>query len=73
MNTRAELQQAFLKIDKRTLLDRTLTLLQSSGSDRIFISGDIESYDFVPDLLPNCEPLGGIYSTLALIKVALSL
>lgn len=57
-----------LKIDNQTLLDRAFNLLQSSGSDRIFISGEIKAYDCVPDILPHCGPLGGIYSILDLIK-----
>ena len=44
------------------LLDHALDLLQSSGVDRVLISGEVEGYEFIPDIYPGSGPLGGIYS-----------
>ncbi|MDT8397741.1 MAG: molybdenum cofactor guanylyltransferase [Pseudomonadales bacterium] len=60
--------KALLKWRGQTLLDRALALLQGTGSDRIFLSGQFDGYDCIADLVPNAGPLGGIYSTLALIR-----
>lgn len=59
--------KAFLRLHGQSLIDRALSLLEDLGADRILVSGSVEGYDCVPDLLPRCGPPGGLYSTLDFI------
>lgn len=60
--------KALLEAAGKTLLERALDLLQRSGADRILISGKVEGYDCIPDLMPFNGPPGGLYSTLHQIR-----
>jgi len=53
-----------LEIEGRTLLDRSLDLLRQTGAGRVLISGDVSGYDCIPDLLPDCGPLGGLHAVM---------
>lgn len=48
----------------RTLLEHSLHLLEQTGADEILISGDVEGYDCIPDIIPGCGPPGGIHAAL---------
>ena len=53
-----------LKIEGQSLLERAIALLEQCGASRILISGDVDGYDCIPDLLPDCGPLGGLHAVL---------
>tara|TARA_R110000824_G_scaffold52692_4_gene146184 strand:+ start:117362 stop:117886 length:525 start_codon:yes stop_codon:yes gene_type:complete len=48
----------------QSLLDRTISLLESIGSERILISGREGFSDSVPDILSHCGPPGGLHACL---------
>ena len=48
----------------RTLLEHSLHLLKQTGADEILISGDVDGYDSIPDMVPDCGPPGGIHAAL---------
>ncbi|MES2624408.1 MAG: molybdenum cofactor guanylyltransferase [Pseudomonadota bacterium] len=60
--------KAQLSLEGGTLLDRAVELLKSAGAEPILISGQVDGYKTIPDLLPNSGPLGGLYSTLDYIR-----
>lgn len=60
--------KALLDLAGRTLLDRAIDLLRSSGAQKVFVSGQVEAYDCIPDLLPFSGPPGGLYSFLSYLK-----
>ncbi|MDG2176998.1 MAG: molybdenum cofactor guanylyltransferase [Gammaproteobacteria bacterium] len=53
-----------LKIEGQSLLKRAIDLLEQSSASRILISGDVDEHDCIPDLLPDCGPLGGLHAVL---------
>ncbi len=59
----------FLVFEGQTLVERSLALLKSTGSDQILISGELAGYKSIPDLLPECGPLGGLHATLHHIEL----
>lgn len=68
LSSRMGEDKAQLKLDGLTLLEQSLELLNNCGADRILISGALDGYDCVPDILPECGPIGGLYSCLSFIK-----
>jgi molybdenum cofactor guanylyltransferase len=66
-STRMGEDKAGLIVEGQTLLDRSLALLEKTGSDRILLSGDIPGYDCLPDLIPDCGPPGGLHAALHFI------
>ena len=66
-STRMGTDKAFVKLDRRTLLDRILEVMRTVVAN-VRIVGDPEKYGrFAPciaDLYPNCGPLGGIHAAL---------
>jgi molybdenum cofactor guanylyltransferase len=72
-STRMGQDKSTLTIDNETLLQRALTLLNNSAYDHILISGAIDGHQSIPDLIPECGPLGGIYSSLTYIRDKYSL
>lgn len=59
--------KASMVVKGQTLLERSLALLEQTGSDRILLSGDIPGYDCLPDLIPECGPPGGLHAALHFI------
>ena len=51
-----------LSFDGKTLLEHSLALLKLSGADHVLISGEVEGHQTIPDLLPECGPLGGLHA-----------
>lgn len=66
-STRMGTDKAFLQLDGRTLLSRTLEVARSLTSN-VHIVGDRDKFvPFAPvveDLFPGCGPLGGIHAAL---------
>ena len=60
--------KAGLVLEGKTLLDRSLALLEKTGAGRILLSGDIPGYDCLPDLIPECGPPGGLHAALHFIN-----
>ncbi len=60
--------KASMVVEGQTLLERSLALLEQTGSDRILLSGDISGYDCLPDLIPDCGPPGGLHAALHFIN-----
>ena len=54
----------FLVFQGQTLVERSLALLQNTGSDQLLISGELAGYKSIPDLLPDSGPLGGLHAAL---------
>lgn len=48
----------------KSLLDRAHDLLVATGCGDILLSGRVEGRDSVPDLIPDCGPLGGLHGVL---------
>ena len=59
----------FLVFQGQTLVDRSLALLQNTGSDQLLISGELAGYKSIPDLLPDCGPVGGLHAALHHIEL----
>ncbi len=60
--------KAQLSLEGRSLLDRSVELLKEAGAEPVLISGRVEGYKSIPDLLPHSGPPGGLYSTLDYIR-----
>ena len=54
--------KAQLSLEGRTLLDRSVELLKSAGAEPVLISGLVDGYKSIPDLLPHSGPPGGLIS-----------
>jgi molybdopterin-guanine dinucleotide biosynthesis protein A len=52
----------------RPLLTHMCGLLEQSGARPVRVSGDYPDFDAVPDKLPGCGPLGGLYSVLPILE-----
>jgi len=59
----------FLLFQGQTLVERSLSLLKNIGSDQVLISGDLAGYESIPDLLPECGPLGGLHAVVHHIEL----
>jgi len=53
-----------LQFQGKSLLELSLSLLQETGADQVLLSGDVEGYESLPDLIPDCGPLGGLHAGL---------
>jgi molybdenum cofactor guanylyltransferase len=66
-STRMGMDKAFVQLDGRTLVERALGVLRSVTTN-VRIAGDPAIYGSfapcVPDLYPDCGPLGGIHAAL---------
>jgi molybdenum cofactor guanylyltransferase len=51
-----------LTYNGKSLLEHSLGLLKLSGADHILISGEVAGHQTIPDLLPECGPLGGLHA-----------
>ncbi|HVI77089.1 MAG TPA: molybdenum cofactor guanylyltransferase [Candidatus Acidoferrum sp.] len=75
-STRMGTDKAFVTLDGRTLLQRALETARSITPD-VWIVGDPAKYasfaPCVPDLHPNCGPLGGIHAALRSSQTELNL
>lgn len=60
--------KAQLSLEGKTLLYRSVELLKSAGAEPVLISGLVDGYKSIPDLLPHSGPPGGLYSTLDYIR-----
>lgn len=56
-----------------TLLQHAQALLNEIGADRVLLSGQLESVDCIPDIIPDAGPLGGIHAALKAIEENFSL
>lgn len=60
--------KAFLKLNEKTLLERTIELVQPICNSIIISSNNPEhekfGYKIIPDEIKNCGPLSGIYASL---------
>lgn len=60
LSSRMGQDKAMLRIDGRTLLERTLAALRAAGAEHVAISGDRAGG--IPDRWPAAGPIGGIAS-----------
>ncbi len=65
LSSRMGRDKALLPWQGQPLLAHMHALLKAAGADPIRVSGDYPAYAGVPDSLPRCGPLGGLYSTIA--------
>lgn len=56
--------KALLPYKKGRLIDHMASLLKQAGITSLYVSGIVEGFDCIPDVLPNIGPVGGVYSTL---------
>ncbi len=61
LSSRMGSDKAMLTIDGRSLLQYQIDLLTPLCT-KVLVSGDYAGFDCVPDALPRCGPLGGLYS-----------
>lgn len=60
--------KALLPYKKVRLINHMLSLMAMLGLKKTVISGDIKGYACIPDLIPHCGPMGGIYSVMQSIQ-----
>lgn len=56
--------KALLELRGMRLVDYVAGIVQKAGINNIYISGEIEGYQNIPDLFPGNGPIGGIYSSI---------
>ncbi len=56
--------KACLVLDGKTMLQRSVELLQSLGAQEVFVSRNEFVTDYLPDIYPGMGPLGGIHAAL---------
>ncbi len=54
-----------LRWQGRTLLEHMRALLFQAGAGTVHVSGDHPGFGGIPDAVPGCGPLGGLYSVVA--------
>lgn len=71
-STRMGTDKTFLKLNGKTLLERSIELIQPFCDSLIISSNNPEherfGYKTIPDEIPNCGPIGGIHSCLKYSK-----
>ncbi|WP_232148548.1 molybdenum cofactor guanylyltransferase [Stenotrophomonas sp. SY1] len=68
LSSRMGRDKAQLPWQGRTLLTHMRALLASAGADPVRISGNHPDMGGVPDLVPRCGPLGGLYSVVTTLE-----
>ncbi len=61
LSSRMGCDKAMLSIDGRSLLQHQIDFLTPLCT-KVLVSGEYSGFDCVPDAVPRCGPLGGIYS-----------
>jgi molybdopterin-guanine dinucleotide biosynthesis protein A len=62
LSSRMGQDKARLLWEGRSLLEHMCLLLDQAGARPVRVSGDYPEFDAVPDKVPRCGPLGGLYS-----------
>lgn len=62
LSSRMGQDKALLRWRGSTLLEHSCALLRALGAQPVKVSGDYPGFDSVPDAVPRCGPLGGLYS-----------
>lgn len=61
LSSRMGSDKAMLSIDGRSMLQHQVDLLMPLCT-KVLVSGEYSGFDCMPDAVPRCGPLGGIYS-----------
>ncbi len=61
LSSRMGCDKAMLSIDGHSLLQHQVDLLRPLCT-KVLVSGNYQGFECVPDAVPRCGPLGGIYS-----------
>lgn len=48
----------------KSLFQNAMDLLYATGADKVLVSGSVDGYDTIEDILPDCGPLGGLHAVL---------
>ena len=60
--------KAFIKLNGKTLLEHSIELIQPFCNSLLISSNNLAhekfGYKIIPDKIPNCGPIGGVYSCL---------
>ncbi len=64
LSSRMGRDKALLRWRGQTLLAHMCGLLGDAGAQPVRVSGSYEAFESVPDVVPRCGPLGGLYSVL---------
>ncbi|ENE1252980.1 MULTISPECIES: molybdenum cofactor guanylyltransferase [Stenotrophomonas] len=62
LSSRMGRDKATLPWQGRTLLEHMRGLLTQAGAREVWISGNYPAFGGIPDRVPRCGPLGGLYS-----------
>jgi len=62
LSSRMGTDKAGLILKNKTLLARAVELLEESDLARVFVSGDYEGFNSIPDLHKQAGPLGGLHA-----------
>jgi len=56
--------KALMRYRNLRLVDHTVKLLENSGIKKVVVSGEIDGYENVEDLVKNLGPIGGVVSVI---------
>jgi molybdopterin-guanine dinucleotide biosynthesis protein A len=62
MSSRMGQDKANLLLDKETLLARSVALLSSLALTNVFVSGDYQRFQSIPDIQTSLGPIGGLHA-----------
>jgi molybdopterin-guanine dinucleotide biosynthesis protein A len=68
LSSRMGQDKALLRWHGRSLLEHSCALLAALGAQPVRVSGDYPGFDSVPDTVPRCGPLGGLYSVVETLE-----
>ncbi len=62
--------KALMRYKNLRLVDHAVKLLENSGIKKVIVSGEVDGYESVEDLVKNLGPIGGIISAILKMKVS---
>lgn len=63
-SSRMGTNKAFLKINDIYFVDKIIQVLNNSGIDNVFVSGNLPGYSCITDMFKNRGPMEGIRSSI---------
>ncbi|MCK5819534.1 MAG: NTP transferase domain-containing protein [Psychromonas sp.] len=65
LSSRMGKDKATLKLEANTLLEQAIYMLEACSLDKVFVSGDYEAFNSIPDRQKSLGPIGGLDACVA--------